>query len=123
MRTPNPAATPPTPCSHECGRANAACPKAAAPTDRLSWTIDEHVQLAGRSRATWYREIAAGRLRTIRVGRSGVLITRENWLEYTRRQEVPARRTPTNKTRLEATNPEARGGSANVQDPRSQNRR
>ncbi len=35
----------------------------------LVWTIDETIERARTSRATIYREIKAGRLRTVRIGR------------------------------------------------------
>lgn len=35
----------------------------------LVWTIEEAIQAARTSRATLYREIAAGRLKTVKLGR------------------------------------------------------
>ena len=35
----------------------------------LVWTIEETIRAARSSRATIYREISAGRLRTVKIGR------------------------------------------------------
>lgn len=37
-------------------------------TDRLAYRIDEVAELAGISRATIYRWIAAGKLKTVKIG-------------------------------------------------------
>lgn len=63
----------------------------SADTSRQSYTIDEfRARHGGLSRDTIYKEIAAGRLRTFKVGRRR-LISKQGEAEWQERLEAAAR--------------------------------
>lgn len=45
--------------------------------ERLAWTIEEFTNASGICRATVYEEIAAGRLRAVKRGRSTLILHRD----------------------------------------------